>query len=258
LEPSGFSAERILTEVLGAESVVSIDNSDYEGALETWDLNEPIPSRLANQFDTVLDFGTLEHVLDARCAITNVYNLCRDDAMILHASPTNGWVGHGFYQFSPVFFSSFYARVPTRLLEQSIVEFDVSPFMPGPFRGRSLPLARLTENQRHEFMSPNRSELHTLVLTGKKTTPPCSWGQPDYEEIWKLSEQNAAQAELVPRSLTSATGVRQKLNQILSASLERAWFLRHVYHFSGLVRIKVAIANQKRGLTRSNQSFKTE
>jgi SAM-dependent methyltransferase len=255
IDLSGFATERILVEVLGAESVTSIDNSPYENATEICDLSQPIPSHLEGQFDTVLDFGTIEHVLNAPAALINVYRMCKDNGLILHASPTNGWVGHGFYQFSPIFFSSFYAHVPTKKFEQRIVEFDFSPFSTGPFKGRAASLAALTRNQRHEFMGPNRSELQTLVVLDNKTQTPNPWYQPDYQEIWGMAQSNVESSKLVPLALTSPSRVRAKINKTLSTALEKFELVRLAYYLSGMARIKVSLANHRRSFNRRNRSF---
>jgi hypothetical protein len=256
IDPSGFNADRILVEVLGAESVTSIDNSPYENATEICDLNQPIPSHLEGQFDTVLDFGTIEHVLDAPAALVNVYKMCKDNAMVLHASPTNGWVGHGFYQFSPVFFSSFYSHVPTKKFEQRIVEFDFSPFLTGPFKGRAASLAALTQNQRHEFMGPNRSEVQTLVVLDNKTQTPKTWNQPDYQEIWDMAQGNVESSKLVPIALTSPSSVRARVNKTLSTAHEKFELVRLAYYLSGMARIKVSLANHRRSFNKRNKSIR--
>src|SRR5439155_8100430 len=63
-------AEEFL-KLLGAEEVVSIDISDYEGASLVHDMNEPIPDRWKGQYDLVFDGGTLEHVFNFPAAIKN-------------------------------------------------------------------------------------------------------------------------------------------------------------------------------------------
>src|SRR5262245_17809792 len=60
-----------LFRLLGAEEVVSLDASGYEGATVVHDLNEPIPEALAGQFDFVFDAGTLEHIFDFPRAVRN-------------------------------------------------------------------------------------------------------------------------------------------------------------------------------------------
>lgn len=86
---------------LGATEIHAMDVSNYEGAGFIHDLNEPIPSDWADQFDTVIDGGTLEHVYHLPNALENVARLIRVGGRFLGISPANNWLGHGFYQFSP-------------------------------------------------------------------------------------------------------------------------------------------------------------
>lgn len=86
---------------LGAESVVSLDASSYEGATHIWDLNRPIPKSLRGKFDTVYDGGTLEHVFNFPVAIQNLKDLLAIGGTAIMVTPSNNWLGHGLYQFSP-------------------------------------------------------------------------------------------------------------------------------------------------------------
>ena len=90
-----------LFRLLGAEEVVSLDASAYEGATVVHDLNQPLPEGLAEGFDFVLDFGTLEHVFNFPRAIQSEMELTRVGGHLLISVPANNHLGHGFYQFSP-------------------------------------------------------------------------------------------------------------------------------------------------------------
>ena len=67
------------------------------------------PLQVSRQFDTVIDFGTLEHVFNLPIAFANVAALCKRGGRIIHALPANNYSGHGFYQFSPELFFSIYS-----------------------------------------------------------------------------------------------------------------------------------------------------
>jgi SAM-dependent methyltransferase len=94
---------------LGATSVDSIDASSYEGATIVHDLNKPLPADLSEQFDSVIDFGTIEHVFDVPQVLRTYASLVRDGGIILIATQADGCCGHGFYQFSPELFYRFFA-----------------------------------------------------------------------------------------------------------------------------------------------------
>ncbi len=90
-----------LLEYLGAKTCKSIDYSDFEGASIVHDLNNPISYELKGQFDTVIDGGTLEHVFNFPQAIKNCMELVKVGGHFISITPTNNYLGHGFYQFSP-------------------------------------------------------------------------------------------------------------------------------------------------------------
>lgn len=102
-------ADDLLTERFGATTVASIDASGYEGATFVQDLNIPIEADFP-KFDSVLDAGSLAHVFDVKTAFRNVIKCCRVGGQILHISPANNYLGHGFCQFSPELFFSIYSQ----------------------------------------------------------------------------------------------------------------------------------------------------
>jgi len=103
----GPYCEDMLLEQFGATSVVSFDASSYENATMLHDMNTPLDHY--RQYDTVVDFGTLEHVFNLATALRNVAALCRVGGRIIHALPANNYNGHGFWQFSPELFFSLYS-----------------------------------------------------------------------------------------------------------------------------------------------------
>jgi SAM-dependent methyltransferase len=101
-EADGF-AEPFLR-LLGAEQICSIDASSYEGSSVVHDMNLEIPNRLRDAFSVVIDAGTLEHIFDFPTAIRNCMEMVQEGGHLLVLTPTNNFMGHGFYQFSPELF----------------------------------------------------------------------------------------------------------------------------------------------------------
>ncbi len=101
--------QKVFFKMLGYNIVESMDCWTEEGADFIHDLNRPIPRDLAGQFNLVYDGGTLEHVFDVKECLFNVVRLLQSEGMVIHHSPMNGYVNHGFYQFSPTLFEDFYA-----------------------------------------------------------------------------------------------------------------------------------------------------
>jgi hypothetical protein len=93
-----------------SSSVDSIDISDYEGANIVHDLNIPILNKHYYKYDTIYDGGALEHIFDIKTALFNISKMLNNNGNIIHIVPANNQCGHGFYQFSPELFFSFYSK----------------------------------------------------------------------------------------------------------------------------------------------------
>lgn len=87
--------------ILGAETVESMDFSDYEKATVIHDLNQPIDPKYHDQFTCIVDGGTIEHVFNFPVAIQNCMKALKVGGHYIGITPTNNQLGHGFYQFSP-------------------------------------------------------------------------------------------------------------------------------------------------------------
>lgn len=105
--PKDGYCEPLLKIAFGAAVVQSVDASGYEHADIIHDMN--VPMSVAEPYSLVIDFGTLEHVFNIPVAFDNVAKLAANGAYILHMLPSNNFVGHGFYQFSPELFFQIYA-----------------------------------------------------------------------------------------------------------------------------------------------------
>ena len=100
--------DKILLKKFNSLSVDSVDFSDFEKATIIADLNKPVERK--NLFDTIIDFGTSEHVFNIAQCLQNIADLCKKDGIILHSLPANNNCGHGFWQFSPELFFSLYTK----------------------------------------------------------------------------------------------------------------------------------------------------
>jgi hypothetical protein len=97
-------ANRFLETLLGAQRVQSLDYSDYEQCDIVHDLNLPINLQYHQQFDAVIDGGTLEHIFNFPTAIANCMNMVKVGGSLFLFTMANNHAGHGFYQFSPELF----------------------------------------------------------------------------------------------------------------------------------------------------------
>jgi hypothetical protein len=100
-------ADELLKQHFNLSSLNALDYSSFEDADIIHDLNTPLENS-KKQFDTVVDFGTTEHVFNVTECLKNISNLCKVNGHIVHCLPANNNCGHGFWQFSPELFFSIY------------------------------------------------------------------------------------------------------------------------------------------------------
>jgi hypothetical protein len=93
---------------LGFSICDSLDYSSKDGANIIHDLNTIVPKSLENQYDFIIDCGTMEHCFDVFTVMKNISLMLKTGGTIIHLSPFNGYTNHCFYIFSPTFFFSYY------------------------------------------------------------------------------------------------------------------------------------------------------
>jgi SAM-dependent methyltransferase len=101
--------EKLLENEFEATKVESIDFSDYEGCTYIGNIGGP-ELNIKKKFDTIIDFGTIEHVFDIATAFKNINNHLKVGGVVMHSNPANSFCGHGFYQLSHELFFSLYAQ----------------------------------------------------------------------------------------------------------------------------------------------------
>lgn len=103
-----FSAKDYFLE-LGYDKYLALDYSDYEGADIVHNLNFEIEDdKLKGIADLVFDAGTMEHVFNTPQVFDCIHNLLKVGGRVVYSTPTNGYLDHGFYQFSPTLFTDYY------------------------------------------------------------------------------------------------------------------------------------------------------
>lgn len=210
----GQSCESMLQRNFGATSVDSIDNSNYEGATIIADMNKSLIPALTGKFDSVLDFGCMEHIFDVAQCIRNITALCKPGGFILHCLPANGFNGHGFYQFSPELFFSCYSEVngftQTEVyiaeLSDTTHWYRVSP---------------PSDGHRVNLRSPG--EMYVIAGTRRRAVRELSLQQSDYMFTWnKAADPNTV---IAPSSGRRYAGIKEAISSIpmlarLAASLD--------------------------------------
>ncbi len=178
-------AERLL-QALGATEIVSGDASAYEGATFIHDFNEPLPGKIWNedQYDTVFDGGSLEHIFNIPVAVANLMRLTRVGGRILSINGANNMLGHGLYQFSPdLFFRVFSAQNGFEILNLFLVSMDEQPALIQAIDPTSV-------RQRVEISYT--SHANYLMLVARKineVAPFRQWPQQsDYQLAWESAK----------------------------------------------------------------------
>ena len=174
---TGF-CENMLKQHFGATAVDSLDVSAYEGASILQDMNQPLGADLASRFDTVIEYGTIEHVFDIAQALRNVARLCKaPGGQILHAQIANNFCGHGFWQLSPELFYSLYSP------ENGFADTEIFLAELGN-SARWYRIRRPPPGQRLNIMSEDR--LYVLVRTVRaELRDTFSVFQSDYVSQWQ-------------------------------------------------------------------------
>lgn len=94
---------------LGFDSIHSCDISDCDNATHNIDLNQPIPSSLADRFDVIIDSGTIEHIFDLKAVLINIHQMLKvGGRAIFISSPVSNYVDHGYYMYSPQLFYDYF------------------------------------------------------------------------------------------------------------------------------------------------------
>lgn len=227
----GDFADDLLMRAFGSSEVFSIDNSDYEGATTILDLNLELNSDLEEQFDTVIDAGSIEHIFDSKTAVSNISRLVKPGGQILHMTPSNNWCGHGFYQFSPEFFFAVYSE------ERGFSEVEVLLAREGNYK-TWYRVDRPRNGQRAEVFSG--LPVTSLVRAKKEASIPLSTNvqQSDYITLWsenKVASSEAARDSLltlkrlikrVPLLSNLATNFLFSIQQTTLSQLIHYWFFK--------------------------------
>ena len=192
--------EPLLKQHFGSTIVDSVDAAEYEQATIIHDMNLPF-KKSHSKFKTLIDFGTLEHVFHVPQALSNMWELCEEQAQILHVLPSNNFCGHGFWQFSPELFLSMYR--PANGFENTEVylartnQRKIWYRVEAPRNGQRVNIRTL-------------GEVYVIVRTVMKKRPIAQFPiqQSDYLDLWSSGEPPPKQVKsTIAKKLLSRTGV---------------------------------------------------
>ncbi|MBO4223120.1 hypothetical protein [Bradyrhizobium neotropicale] len=103
--PAGGANQSFIGEVLEQAGLTYLSFDIAKGyRTRIFDLNtERIPDDLMSSFDTVLNFGTTEHVFDQLNAFRVIHDATKVGGYIVHDLPMSGYVDHGYFCYTPRF-----------------------------------------------------------------------------------------------------------------------------------------------------------
>lgn len=173
--PEGFLNQ------LGYDRFHELDVSGYEGADILADLNQPLPERLHNQFDLIVDGGTLEHVFNVPVAFANVLSILKVSGVFSSTNTFSGEPCHGLYQFNSDLVWSFWKRTCN-------CEVLSCTLLPADPTKKAYEMTDLTGNRRRpSFRQTDFNGLYFLYYEIRKTAESecraVSY-QSDYEVFW--------------------------------------------------------------------------
>ena|SRR5918993_2237525 len=185
-----------LVRQLGADDVHSFDYSSYEGATHVHDFNRPIDPSAYGKYSVVMDGGSLEHVFNFPVAIENCMRMLRVGGHFLGLTPTNNYMGHGFYQFSPeLYFRIFSPENGFRVEHILLVQGAQTPRW---FRVTDPE----TTKKRFGIEDSERSMLYVLATKVADvepfTTAPL---QSDYQAVWQTDPERVPAVSAAGRNV---------------------------------------------------------
>lgn len=129
---------------LGGGNVRGIDISAHEGADIVMDLSkDTVPPELQGVARLILDNGTLEHVAHVPNALKVIHDLLAVGGVVVHSNPANGYIDHGFFQFSPTFYNDWYRENAYEVVTASFSRYfpdsdsnDIRPYAGDLFRSQ--------------------------------------------------------------------------------------------------------------------------
>ena len=107
-----FSTPRQGERTLFLADVTDLTNIEYvafdvcpEYKTEIIDLNfDKLPECHKERYDLVFNFGTTEHVINQWNSFSLIHDAARVDGIIYHVLPASGFLTHGYFCYTPVFF----------------------------------------------------------------------------------------------------------------------------------------------------------
>ncbi len=201
-----FTSDVVFFRLLGLTDVKALDYSGFEGAELVADLNLPVPTEWHDQCNLIVDSGTLEHVFHLPQALASIGRMLKIGGRIVHLSPANNYLNHGFYQFSPTLYADFYRA-------NAFDNVHVFVGEERDYRRHSAPLAVYEIEQQPDLMMSQR---RLLTLAVARKTPASTVDQVPLQGFYAnlLKQSDSSENKL------AATTWPQRLKRLIPTSLK--------------------------------------
>ena len=125
-----FSADSILKN-LGFSKIDTLEYPGMDDAVISLDLNKKLPKKYHSRYDFIFDLGFMEHVYNVPEMMKSLHLLLKPNGKIVHFNPCQGTMNHGFYNFQPTFYFSFYKTCNYKNLKIFLIESKANSNMSG-------------------------------------------------------------------------------------------------------------------------------
>ncbi|BBO99477.1 methyltransferase domain-containing protein [Sulfuriferula nivalis] len=110
--------------MLGFSKISVLDYSGFDGADILFDLNlADLPEALMEQYDVIIDHGTLEHVFHYPNALNSVFRMLKTGGRFVSSAPSGNFFDHGFYMLQPTLFADWFAVNKWQVESIQIMQF---------------------------------------------------------------------------------------------------------------------------------------
>jgi SAM-dependent methyltransferase len=176
------------------------------------DLNiHSAPEELRGRFDLVTNFGTTEHLINQLLAMKTIHDVTKPGGIIYHDLPMSGYLRHGYFLYTPVFFNDLAAANDYRVVGQFYSRAEAPVAAPAFMRENGFPDPQVADFG-IEFILQKTSDAEFRMPLDPTTS---------------LSIDQAVWNSARPGGLAYSSGQATALDRVSGRELQRALFARY-------------------------------
>ncbi|HXP03729.1 MAG TPA: methyltransferase domain-containing protein [Stellaceae bacterium] len=176
------------------------------------DLNmHSAPEELSGRFDLVTNFGTTEHLINQLLAMKTVHEVTKPGGIIYHDLPMSGYLQHGYFLYTPVFFNDLAAANGYRIVRQY-------------YSREAKPAAAPEFMRENGFPDPDFTDFGIEFILQK--TSDAAFRMP-LDPTTSLRIDQAVWNSSRPGDLTYSSNQATSLDRVSGRELQRALFARY-------------------------------